>query len=404
MLQDQYVVLRSPRGSGLGDPFSGPSFTRGVGMAGTGTDITIDVEPLEKRDIADLRRDPEVESIAPSIPVRLIEPLGVSSDIDIEAADVSTWGVEVTKVDQSPFTGNGVTVAILDTGIDDDHTSFSDVELVQRDFTGEGNGDGNGHGTHVAGTVFGRVVAGIRYSMAPGASRALIGKVLNSEGSGSTDMIFQAILWAVESGAQVVNMSLGFDFPGLVDNLSSQGVPTDLATSWALESYRANVRLFDRLVGLVAARAEFGRGSLIIAAAGNESRRQIDPAYELTVAPPAVADGILAVGALQTAGAPHDALTVADFSNTGPNVSAPGVDIISASPGGGFRSLSGTSMATPHVVGVAALWVEKMVSEVGFYSPNRLSANLISRATDDPIAEGYDPLDVGSGLVQAPLE
>ena len=118
--------------------------------------------------------------------------------------------------DTSPFTAKGVTVAVLDTGIDATHPAFEGVELIQKDFTGEGRGDKNGHGTHVAGTIFGQTVDGLRIGVAPGIGRALVGKVLDALGGGSTQSIAEAIQWALNSGANVISMSLGMDFPGLV--------------------------------------------------------------------------------------------------------------------------------------------------------------------------------------------
>ena len=135
MFQNEYIVLRSPRGAILGDPFGGPASTVGPGNVGgtrsisQGGEIQIGVETLEKRDIADIRRDPEVESIAPAIPISLIEPLAGCVDSDIAADDSSTWGVEATKADQSPFTGQGITVAVLDTGIDAEHSALSLIHI-----------------------------------------------------------------------------------------------------------------------------------------------------------------------------------------------------------------------------------------------------------------------------------
>ncbi|UUZ52799.1 S8 family serine peptidase [Massilia sp. H-1] len=91
---------------------------------------------------------------------------------------------------------------------------------MQKDFTGDGNGDGHGHGTHCAGTIFGRAVNGIRIGVAPGVTRALIGKVLDSDGGGSSDNIVEAMLWAVEQGAHVISMSIGMDFGGYVKQLT----------------------------------------------------------------------------------------------------------------------------------------------------------------------------------------
>jgi subtilisin family serine protease len=165
-------------------------------------------------------------------------------------------GIQAVGADASPFSGDGVKVAVLDTGIDTSHPAFSGVELVRRNFTGESDDDTHGHGTHCAGTIFGREVRGKRIGVAPGVRSALIGKVLGRDGGGS-DVILEAIEWALQNGAQVMSMSLRIDFPGLVADLEREGVPTELATSMALEGYRANVLLFERLGSLVQARASF---------------------------------------------------------------------------------------------------------------------------------------------------
>lgn len=404
MKTGQYIILRDASRVDLSEPFSGRSLTLESPRALEGSVPRIDIESLDKRDLVELRRDPEVVSIAPPMPVMLVKPT-TSEQVEARNETGATWGVTATSAVNSPYTGEGVTVAVLDTGIDSSHEAFQGVELIQQDFTGEGNGDGNGHGTHCAGTIFGRVINGFRFSVAPGIQRALIGKVLDSQGSGSTEQIYRAILWALDQGAHIVSMSIGFDFPGLVQYYVKQlNYPEDLATSIALEGYRANVRLFDKLAALASARNPLFQGTVLIAAAGNESKRNINPNYELNVAPPAAADGIVSVGALKTAGEPHKALTVADFSNTGPNVSAPGVDIYSAWPGGGYRNLNGTSMATPHVAGIAALWAEKLLTSTRRVNAIQLTAQVIGQAKQDRLATGFDPLDVGAGLVQAPLE
>jgi subtilisin family serine protease len=163
------------------------------------------------------------------MPMRLVKPLDV---VDAgAAAPTVAWGVQAVKADTSPQTGAGIKVAVLDTGIDASHVAFKDVPIVQKDFTGEGDGDQHGHGTHCAGTIFGRDVQGTRIGVARGVTDVLIGKVLGQNGGGSSDEIMQAILWAVQEGANVISMSLGMDFPGYVAALQADGMPPELATS-----------------------------------------------------------------------------------------------------------------------------------------------------------------------------
>jgi subtilisin family serine protease len=172
---------------------------------------------------------------------------------------------------------------VLDTGINKNHPAFAGIadQIVEKDFTGTGNGDNQGHGTHCAGTIFGRAVDGKRIGVAPGVTKALIGKVLADDGSGNSDMIFAAIQWAVAEGAQVISMSLGFDFPGSVKRMTDDGWPIELATSTSLEGYRANLRMFDALMQMIKARAAFGLEPVVIAASGNESKTDLNPDFKI---------------------------------------------------------------------------------------------------------------------------
>lgn len=396
MLREKHIVLRNLAG-GTRDVFRGaaPQIT---GIAAP-VELKLDVEELSLRDVPKLARDRDVVAIAPSIPFKLVEPIGERIDVQ-PAGSASAWGIQAVGADDTPFTGAGMTVAVLDTGIDADHPAFRGVTLVEQDFTGEGDGDRHGHGTHCAGTIFGQTTEGMRIGVAQGIERALIGKVLGGAGSGSSEQILRAIQWAVEQGANIISMSLGIDFPGFVRRLTDAGFPVELATSRALDGYRANIMLFERVASLIRAQGAFGMGAVIVAAAGNESRRDERPDFEIGVAPPAAAEGIISVAAL---GRGPTGLRVAPFSNTGANIAAPGVDIISAKAGGGFAAMSGTSMATPHVAGVAALWGEQ-IRNLHRGLSSLLSQRLIASGIQRGLDESVDMADVGAGLVRVPKE
>lgn len=393
MAKQRYVVLRATGGrSGV---LGG---TRGRTEAPREVEVSAETTVLTNRELSEARKDPALIRAAPVMPVVLIKPKPTAAAA--EETTPATWGVEAVGALQSPYTGAGVTVAVLDTGIDASHDAFRGKPIVQKDFTGEGDGDGNGHGTHCAGTFFGGEVTGLRIGVAPGVRRALVGKVLDANGSGTTEQILDGLLWAVREGANVVSMSIGFDFPGLVRHLVDQeGLEIEPATSQALSAYRENVRLFDALADLVRAHSSMFSNAILVAAAGNESER---PRYEIATAPPAAADGIISVGALQKQTGAGLRLGIARFSNSMPVVSGPGVDIRSARAGGGLTSLDGTSMATPHVAGVAALWLEQIRGTNPNAHIRQLEGRLIGAAILDNLADGEDPADAGAGLVQAP--
>lgn len=400
-LNQKIVILRVPALRATRDPFEGPgapgleSAVHGVAERAVGMTVERDDNPSHST-INALRNDPTVLGFAPAMPMKLIEPL----EADAAPAAAVTWGVKAVGADTSPFTGAGVTVSVLDTGIDADHPAFAGVDLVTKDFTGAGSAeDDNGHGTHCAGTIFGRDLAGQRIGVAPGVQKALIGKVLGGPNGGSSDILATAMLWAADNGAHVISMSLGMDFPGWVDELVKvNGLTIPAATSIALEGYRANVRLFEQLANLLNARASVAQTTIVVAAAGNESKRAGNPAYEINVAPPAAAFGITSVAALADGAG---GLTVAPFSNTMATVAGPGVGVFSAWLNGGTKTISGTSMATPHVAGVTALWAERLLAQ-GPLSPVLLQSKLIGSGTFKPLKSGTDPVDVGAGLVQAP--
>ncbi|RJF95775.1 S8 family peptidase [Noviherbaspirillum saxi] len=398
----KYVVLRNNRLL-TSDPFA-----RAFGMAeatpaGTAvpSGFSIEVSDLRKKDLVAKNREADVEIIAPVMRMKLIEPHATTNEERVQAASPNVaWGIEAIGADTSPFTGEDIVVAVLDTGIDAGHPAFAGVQIIEKDFTGEGNGDQNGHGTHCAGTIFGRDINGKRIGVARGVKKALIGKVLGERGGGSTEGICEAIQWAIQNGANVISMSLGMDFPGWVAQLKAGGIPENVAVSMALEDYRKNVMLFERLASFIKANGAFSQTALIVAAAGNESGRRPPKPWEISVSPPAVADGIVSVGAL---GVAANGFAVAPFSNTGPNISGPGVDVFSAWKNGDTKSLSGTSMATPHIAGAAALWADKL-KKAGNFTAVQLAASLIGSGSTNKFIDEFDPTDVGAGMVQCPQD
>ncbi|MEM8824676.1 MAG: S8 family serine peptidase [Pseudomonadota bacterium] len=400
-----YVILRDrsrmSRARGMMGGFgalAAPGAMPGLESAAP-PDPQVESADLSPSDVRDVQRDPTVAALARSMPIKLIEPEGEAADAASGGAQ-ATWGVEAVGALNANETGADTLMCILDTGIDASHAAFAGMTLDQRDFTGSGNGDVQGHGTHCAGTIFGRDVDGMRIGVAPGVERALIGKVLGNDGSGSSDWLFDAMQWAMEQEAQVLSMSLGFDFPGFAKQLIDQGFPELLATSVALEGYRMNLRVFDGLMDLMRARAAFSGGCVVCAASGNESERQIDPQFEVSASLPSAAVGVVSVGAL---GESEDGLVVADFSNTNPILSAPGVNVVSAKTGGGLMALNGTSMATPHVAGLAALWWERARNGAFLPTSGGVAARLRAACRTDVFAPGVDLADRGDGLAQAPV-
>ncbi|MBK7278260.1 MAG: S8 family serine peptidase [Betaproteobacteria bacterium] len=355
---------------------------------------------LSHKDLSDLQRDPDVEAAAPSMPIRLISTASLGMPLPVESRDSAAWGIKAVGASDSARTGKGVKVAILDTGLCRSHPAFKDpdIRVTPRNFVGGDPldvTDFDGHGTHCAGVIFGRDVDGMRIGVARGITDVLIGKVVGGEGP-TLDGLADAINWAHLEGAHVLSMSLGIDFEAHRQAFIDQGMPGPQATSMALVDYAACIRLFDRLAEHVGDRHHTHRGMLIVAAAGNESNR---PIYRVKVAPPAGASGVLSVGAVGMGG--RGQLEVAAFSNHGPWFCAPGVGIVSASKDGGLESRDGTSMAVPHVAGVAALWAQ---ARIATSRPGTFEADRVLRDIEDHLKriEGADPDDVGGGLVQAP--
>lgn len=396
-----YSVLRDMSRFWTAEPFDGGIEALDVGAAPAAP--RIDQETLSKNEVSEISRAPEVRAIAPVMPIELVAPVADADSGAAAAGDDApggvAWGVGAVGADVSARTGAGVVVAVLDTGIDAAHPAFAGVNIVEEDFSGDGNGDQQGHGTHCAGTVFGRDVDGTRIGVARGVTEARIGKVLGDDGSGGSDMLFRGMQWAVQQGANVISMSLGFDFPGMARRLVENGWPVDLATSKALEAYRANLRMFDALMLLIGRQEAFTEGTVVVAASGNESKRTQNPDHEIGASLPAAAEAVLSTGAL---GRASGGLVVAPFSNTFPQIAGPGVGVLSAKAGGGLVSFNGTSMAAPHAAGVAALWWEELRGAAIPATATTVKAHMLARADIAGLDPGVDPADRGVGLVRSP--
>ncbi|WP_427920702.1 S8 family serine peptidase [Streptomyces sp. cg40] len=271
------------------------------------------------------------------------------------------------------YDGKGVKVAVLDSGIDATHPDVKNAIAATKDFSGSGTTDDTmGHGTHVAATIAGSGArSNGRYKgVAPGA-KLLIGKVFKGGGTQESWLI-SAMQWASAQGAKVVNMSLG-------------GTDT------------AGVDPVEKAVDDLSASA----GTLFVIAAGNEGPD------DNTLDSPGAASAALTVAAVDG----KDRVT--DFSSRGPSadgtlkpdISAPGLDIISAKaahgtegdPSGtaGYVRMSGTSMATPHTVGAAAVLAEEHPTWTG----QRLKAALMDSTV--PLNGTYSVYAQGAGRVDA---
>jgi subtilisin len=293
-----------------------------------------------------------------------------SSDLHVPLADTffATWGLQATRAVTSPYTGRGVRVAILDTGIDFAHPDFCSRCIVAQSFVPELPADDDtGHGTFCAGVACGPAQPhdAPRYGVAPGAC-LYVARVLDAHAGGSDGNVLAGIDWAVRHGCAVVSMSFGN--------------PVAIGDGYP-EVYEE-----------VAARA-LAAGSLLIAPAGNRSQR---PDNIAPVEHPANCPSIMVVGAVD------QDLVVAPFSNGGINpdggavsVVAPGIGILSAAPRPDlYQTASGTSMATPFVAGVAALLAEA--------HPEARGAALRTRLLEASLPLTDPARDIGAGLVQAP--
>ena len=349
----------------------------------------------------------EIGTVARPMAVSLIAPIRIKAAAaeamlrDTKAVGV-TWGLKLLGADPKRFDGAKVKVAIIDTGIKRDHPAFAHLKgaIEEADFTHTprgvfGNGvadDIDGHGTHCAGTICGGVVDGVRIGVAPNIERLFVAKAIG--GTRGSAALLDALDWAVATGAEVISMSLGFDFVGYREQLVAESFHPDAATSMALTAFRDNIRVFDTWMAQVRARRKDGADPLVVAATGNESGR---PTFVVEKASPAEADTVVAIGAVDAS------LAIAPFSNINPTFVGPGVDVISAGIEENLSVLSGTSMACPHVAGLAALYWQLARSGGPAATAERVRQMMASSA-EQHFAEfkTHEPFDIGGGMPRAP--
>ncbi len=280
---------------------------------------------------------------------------------------IATWGVQAIKILNSQFTGKGVNLAILDTGLNVKHPDFARLTIKTKSFiTGQAVEDKNGHGTHCSGISVGGIQksTNLRYGVAVD-SNLFIGKVLSNAGSGKDRGIIAGLEWALQNKCKVISMSLG----------SAVGLGETFSPA------------YERV-----AKVALANGTVIVAAAGNESRRQFGQVEP--VGHPANCPSIMAVAALD------NNLQIASFSCGGFNpdggqvdIGAPGVNIFSSWKNKGYNTISGTSMATPFVAGILATYWEAF--------PNASAAEIWMMIAQNALRLNLNASDTGAGLAQA---
>ncbi|MFE2941213.1 S8 family serine peptidase [Streptomyces sp. NPDC059255] len=279
---------------------------------------------------------------------------------------------------EAGYKGDGVKVAVIDTGVDQTHPDLAGVEVEERNFSDAADAvDRAGHGTHVASTIAGGgAQAGGKYQgVAPGAE-ILDAKVFDDDGYASDSGILAAMQWAADEGAKVANMSLGGFDDAEIDPLEE-----------AVDSLSAS------------------SGILFVVSAGNSG-----PGAG-TIGSPGSAPAALTVGAVDR----EDA--IADFSSVGPtadgslkpDITAPGVDIVAAKAaegsvgtpaGDGYIALSGTSMAAPHVAGAAAILAQRHPDWSGERLKRALTASAVATPGLTAFQQGTGRTDVAKAITQ----
>ncbi len=328
---------------------------------------------VDRKGLSDLRADNRVAAVAGAPQISLIHPERVAAAKLVKKV---TWGLDfmnVPRLWKEGLTGKGIKVGHLDTGVDGKHPTLKKAVEAFVEFDLEGNlihpspapHDSGDHGTHTAATIAGRPVNDRSVGVAPEAELA---SAIVIEGGVPVARVLGGMDWALSQGIQILSMSLGFrgyweEFIPIIDILRSQNV-------------------------------------LPVIAVGNEGPG--------TSRSPGNYPNVLSVGAH------NEDRIVADFSSSQrfkriknpitPDLVAPGVEIISAQPGGGYQSMDGSSMATPHVAGLAALLMQANPSatidevENAIFQSCSLSPGMFASRANRGIPDAIKALALVSGI------
>lgn len=344
--------------------------------------VTLAPEPKSVADLRQLSAELPINRTFQTLPAACLQ--ASPSEVQRLAADgrvgrvwldlpCHVWIDRSSKVVNAPFawrsgwTGRGVLVGVIDTGVDENHPDLADRIVAQRDFVGEGASDFHGHGTHVAGIIAGSGVAsGGKYKGIAHEANLLIAKALGADGVGLTSQIMAAMEWLVSQGARIINLSLGLEGP--TDGTDPLSLAIDAAYAF---------------------------GCLVVVAAGNSG-----PAPG-SIGVPAGARRALAVGAIDRQGQVYNLSSRGPTADgrAKPDLAAPGTGIISCCSAHSpdpvveqhYTALTGTSMAAPHVAGAAALILQA--------NPNFRVDQLANALFNTAPLESSDPDALGRGLL-----
>lgn len=342
-----------------------------VAVTSIGSDGTPRIEQVMSSD-PDTAAD-EVRAIADATVSDGGQVLTVETDlaVQVDGAPITDdpWRPQQWALSQFDFeavwprgNGTGACVAVVDSGVQIDHPDLTGVVVASNDWTGQGVSVAGGHGTHVAG-----IIAAVPHNAvgtvgaAPGIDM-LNAKVLRSDGAGWDSWVAAGVVWAVDQGADVINLSLGS---------SCLPTPPISCRSTAMEQAMDHARDHDVVV---------------VASAGNDGasgRWSWPAAFEWPIA----------VASVSQNGAHSDFSTIAPYVD----VTAPGAEILSTLAGNGYGYASGTSMSAPYVTALAALSLSAHPSESALQTRNRIQSTATDRGTP-----GTDP-SFGHGVVEPGL-